>query len=155
QVLADARDRVREGVREVTLLGQTVNSYHMSGNRGHDTDFADLLEAVAGVEGVERIRFMSPHPYYMTSRVIEAMRDVPQVCEALHMPVQSGSTAVLRRMQRHYSRDEYLGLLERLRSAMPGLTISTDIIVGFPGETNEDFQDTLSLIQEAQFDWGF
>ena len=155
QILDEVRDRVREGVREITLLGQTVNSYHSNGSRGRDTDFADLLEAVAGIDGVERIRFMSPHPYYMTDRVIESMAKVPQVCEALHLPVQSGSTSMLRKMQRNYSRDEYLQLVDNLRLAMPGMTISTDIIVGFPGETESDFQETLSLIEEAQFDWGF
>jgi tRNA-2-methylthio-N6-dimethylallyladenosine synthase len=154
-VLAEVRDRVREGVREITLLGQTVNSYHTNGSRGRDTDFSDLLEAVAGVDGVERIRFMSPHPYYMTDRVIESMASVPQVCEALHMPVQSGSTGILKKMARNYSRDEYLRLINKLRIAMPEMTISTDIIVGFPGETDADFRETLSLIEEAQFDWGF
>src|SRR5262249_38823370 len=93
--------------------------------------------------------------YYMTDRVIAAMRDIPQVCEGLHLPVQSGSTPVLRRMQRNYSRGEYLRLVEKLRTAMPDISISTDIIVGFPGETECDFRETLSLIDEARFDWGF
>jgi tRNA-2-methylthio-N6-dimethylallyladenosine synthase len=155
QVLAEVRDRVREGAREITLLGQTVNSYHRDGMRGRGTDFADLLEAVAGVEGVERIRFISPHPYYMTDRVIDAMATVPQVCEALHLPVQSGSTSMLRRMLRNYTRDSYLELIARLRRAMPEITLSTDVIVGFPGETESDFQETLSLLREVQFDWGF
>jgi len=100
-ILGEVRDRVREGVREITLLGQTVNSYHDSsrngGNRGRDTDFSDLLEAVAAVDGIQRIRFMSPHPYYMTSRVIESMARVQQVCESLHLPVQSGSTSMLKK----------------------------------------------------------
>jgi len=155
KILGEVRDRVREGVREITLLGQTVNSYHTNGSRGRDTDFSDLLEAVAEVDGVERIRFMSPHPYYMTDRVIESMASVPQVCEALHMPVQSGSSSMLKKMARNYSRDEYLRLIEKLRIAMPDMTISTDIIVGFPGETDADFRETLSLIEEAQLDWGF
>ena len=159
-ILDEVRDRVREGVREITLLGQTVNSYHDSSrnggaSRGRDTDFSDLLEAVAVIDGVERIRFMSPHPYYMSDRVIESMASIPQICEALHMPVQSGSSSLLKKMARNYSRDEYLWLMERLRTAMPEMTISTDIIVGFPGETDADFQQTLSLIEEAQFDWGF
>ena len=117
-ILSEVRDRVREGVREITLFGQTVNSYHDSsrngGSRGRDADFSDLLEAVAAVDGVERIRFMSPHPYYMADRVIESMARVPQVCEALHMPVQSGSTSMLKKMARNYSRDEYLRLIEKL-----------------------------------------
>jgi len=155
QILSEVRDRVAEGAREITLLGQTVNSYHRDGSKGRDTDFADLLENVAAVDGVERIRFISPHPYYMTDRVIDTMANVPQVCESLHLPVQSGSTPILRKMLRNYTREQYLKLIDKLRAAMPGMTISTDIIVGFPGETDEDFRQTLSLIEEAQFDWGF
>jgi tRNA-2-methylthio-N6-dimethylallyladenosine synthase len=155
QVLAEVRDRVREGAREITLLGQTVNSYHRDGNRGKGTDFADLLEEVGAVDGVERIRFMSPHPYYMTDRVIEAMAVVPEVCESLHLPVQSGSDPMLKKMLRNYTREQYLDRIEELRRAMPGMTISTDVIVGFPEESDEDFHQTLSLIEEAKFDWGF
>jgi tRNA-2-methylthio-N6-dimethylallyladenosine synthase len=155
QILTEVRDRVAEGAREITLLGQTVNSYHRDGSKGRDTDFADLLENVATVDGVDRIRFISPHPYYMTDRVIETMATVPQVCESLHLPVQSGSTPILRKMLRNYTREHYLKLIDKLRTAMPGMTISTDIIVGFPGETDDDFRQTLSLIEEAQFDWGF
>src|SRR5881296_4560612 len=136
QILGETRDRVAEGAREITLLGQTVNSY-----RSGTARFADLLEAVATVEGVERIRFISPHPYYMTDRVIDSMAEVPQVCEALHLPVQSGSTTMLRKMLRTYTREQYLDLLSRLRRAMPGMTISTDVIVGFPGETDADFRE--------------
>jgi tRNA-2-methylthio-N6-dimethylallyladenosine synthase len=155
QILLETRDRVAEGAREITLLGQTVNSYHRDGSKGRDTDFADLLRAVAAVDGVERVRFISPHPYYMTDRVIETMAETPQVCEALHLPVQSGSNPMLRKMLRNYSREHYLRLIEKLRQAMPDMTISTDIIVGFPGESDGDFRETLSLIQEADFDWGF
>jgi len=155
QILSEVRDRVREGAREITLLGQTVNSYHRDGSKGRDTDFADLLKAVSAVDGVERVRFMSPHPFYMTDRVIEAMAVVPQVCEALHLPVQSGSNRVLKKMQRNYTREYYLSLIEKLRTAMPDITVTTDIIVGFPGETDEEFRETLSLIKEAEFDWGF
>jgi tRNA-2-methylthio-N6-dimethylallyladenosine synthase len=155
QVLAEVRDRVREGAREITLLGQTVNSYHRDGNRGKGTDFADLLEAVGAVEGVDRVRFISPHPYYMTDRVIQAMAEVPEVCEGLHLPVQSGSTAMLKKMQRNYTREGYLELVRKLRAAMPAITISTDVIVGFPGESDSDFRETLSLIEEVGFDFGF
>jgi tRNA-2-methylthio-N6-dimethylallyladenosine synthase len=155
QVLAEVRDRVREGAREITLLGQTVNSYHRDGNRGKGTDFAELLEAVGTVEGVERVRFISPHPYYMTDRVIQAMAEVPQVCEALHLPVQSGSTTMLKKMQRNYTREGYLELIRKLRHAMPDMTISTDVIVGFPGESEADFRETLSMIEEVRFDFGF
>jgi len=155
QVLDEVRDRVREGAREITLLGQTVNSYHRDGVRGKGTDFADLLEAVAGVEGVERVRFISPHPYYMTDRVIEAMAGVPEVCESLHLPLQSGSTPLLRKMQRNYTRESYLELVQKLRMAMPDIMLSTDLIVGFPGESDQDFRETLSLVQEVGFDFAF
>ena len=150
QILGEVRDRVSEGAREITLLGQTVNSYRHGQHR-----FADLLSAVAGVDGVERIRFISPHPYYMTDGVIETMARVPQVCESLHLPVQSGSNTMLKAMMRNYTRGQYVALVEKMRRAMPGMTLSTDIIVGFPGETEEDFRQTLSMIEELQFDWGF
>jgi tRNA-2-methylthio-N6-dimethylallyladenosine synthase len=155
QILAEVQDRVREGAKEITLLGQTVNSYHRDGQAGRGTDFADLLEAVGAVDGVERVRFMSPHPYYMTDRVIDAMANVREVCEGLHLPVQSGSTPMLRKMQRNYTREGYLELVGKLRRAMPNITISTDVIVGFPGESEADFRETLSLIEEAEFDFGF
>jgi tRNA-2-methylthio-N6-dimethylallyladenosine synthase len=155
QVLDEVRDRVREGAREITLLGQTVNSYHRDGARGKGTDFADLLKEVGGVDGVERVRFISPHPYYMTDRVIQAMADVPEVCEGLHLPVQSGSTPMLKKMQRNYTREGYRELVRKLRQAMPQITISTDIIVGFPGESDVDFRETLSLIEDVGFDFGF
>jgi tRNA-2-methylthio-N6-dimethylallyladenosine synthase len=150
QILGETRDRVREGAREITLLGQTVNSYRHGQNR-----FAQLLQAVAGVPGVERVRYISPHPYYMTDGVIDTMATVPQVCEALHLPVQSGSNTLLKAMSRNYTREQYMTLIAKMRQAMPEMTISTDIIVGFPGETEDDFQQTLSMIEELQFDWGF
>jgi tRNA-2-methylthio-N6-dimethylallyladenosine synthase len=150
QILGEVRDRVREGAREITLLGQTVNSYRHGRHR-----FADLLRTVAGADGVDRVRFISPHPYYMTDRVIETMATVSQVCEALHLPVQSGSNTMLKAMARNYTREQYVALVQNMRRAMPGMSLSTDIIVGFPGETEEDFQRTLSLIEEVQFDWGF
>jgi tRNA-2-methylthio-N6-dimethylallyladenosine synthase len=150
QITGEVRDRVAEGAREITLLGQTVNSY-----RHGDHRFDGLLEAVAMVDGVERIRFMSPHPYYMTDRVIETMARVPRVCESLHLPVQSGSNTMLKQMLRNYTREQYLERIVEMRRAMPGMSLSTDIIVGFPGETEDDFAQTLTLIEEAQFDWGF
>lgn len=150
QILGEVRDRVREGAREITLLGQTVNSYRHGDNR-----FSDLLRAVAGADGVDRVRFISPHPYYMTDRVIETMATVPEVCESLHLPVQSGSNTMLKAMARNYTREQYVARVKQMREAMPGMTLSTDIIVGFPGETEDDFQLTLSMIEEIQFDWGF
>ncbi len=136
-----------EGVSEVTLLGQTVNSYHDGTH-----DFADLLRAVGAVDGIRRIRFTSPYPTDFTERVIEAMVTTPAVCEHVHLPVQSGSNAVLRRMLRRYTREQYFAVVTRLREAIPGITFSTDIIVGFPGETEPQFAETLSLVTEAEFD---
>jgi len=150
QILGETADRVREGAREITLLGQTVNSYRHGQHR-----FADLLQAVGQIEGVERVRFISPHPYYMNDRVIEKMAMVPQVCESLHLPVQSGSNTMLKAMARNYTREQYVSLVGKMQRAMPEMTVSTDIIVGFPGETEDDFRQTLSMIEELQFDWGF
>ena len=138
------------GTTEVTLLGQTVNSYH-DGTR----DFADLLRAVGEVDGIRRVRFTSPHPNDFSHRVIEAMAQVPEVCEHVHLPVQSGSSRVLKRMLRRYTRESYLECVDRLRAAVPDLAITTDIIVGFPGETEDDFLATDSLVREVQFDDAF
>jgi tRNA-2-methylthio-N6-dimethylallyladenosine synthase len=146
-VVREVRALAAEGVSEVTLLGQTVNSYHDG-----TSDFADLLRAVGAVDGIRRIRFTSPYPTDFTSRVIEAMATTAAVCEHVHLPVQSGSNAVLRRMLRRYTRERYLEVMDELRSALPGITFSTDIIVGFPGETEEQFGETLSLVREADFD---
>lgn len=146
-VVAEVRRLAEAGTGEVTLLGQTVNSWN-DGTR----DFADLLRAVGAVDGIRRVRFTSPYPTDFTDRVIEAMADTEAVCEHVHLPVQSGSNAVLRRMLRRYTREAYLGVVARLRAAMPGITLSTDIIVGFPGETGEQFAETLALVPEAGFD---
>ena len=136
-----------EGTTEVTLLGQTVNSWHDGTH-----DFADLLRAVGRVTGIRRIRFTSPYPTDFTDSVIAAMAEVPAVCEHVHLPVQSGSNAVLRRMLRRYSREQYLEVVAKLRREVPGITFSTDIIVGFPGETDAQFEETLTLVAEAGFD---
>jgi tRNA-2-methylthio-N6-dimethylallyladenosine synthase len=146
-VVGEVEALVGEGVSEVTLLGQTVNSY-----RAGDHDFADLLRAVGAVAGVRRIRFTSPYPTDFSDRVIAAMAETPAVCEHVHLPAQSGSNAVLRRMLRRYTRERYLAVVSRLRSAIPGITFSTDLIVGFPGETDAQFAETLSLVEEAEFD---
>ena len=135
------------GTTEVTLLGQTVNSYHDGQH-----DFADLLRAVGAVGGIRRLRFTSPYPTEFTERVIGAMAATPAVCEHVHLPVQSGSDAVLRRMLRRYTRARYLEIMAALRSAVPGITFSTDIIVGFPGETEAQFEETLTLVTDADFD---
>lgn len=135
------------GTTEVTLLGQTVNSW----NDGKH-DFGALLRAVGKVDGIQRVRFTSPYPTDFTAGVIAAMAETPTVCEHVHLPVQSGSNRVLKRMLRRYTRERYLEVVARLRDAIPGITFSTDIITGFPGETEADFQDTLSLVEEAGFD---
>jgi len=151
RLLADVIGEVRElaagGTSEVTLLGQTVNSYHDG-----TSDFADLLIAVGAVDGIRRIRFTSPYPTDFTPRVIDAMVQTPAVCDHVHLPVQSGSNSVLRRMSRRYTRERYLEVVDALRTGMPGITISTDIIVGFPGETDDEFADTISMVREAVFD---
>jgi tRNA-2-methylthio-N6-dimethylallyladenosine synthase len=146
-VVGEVRRLVAAGASEVTLLGQTVNSYHDG-----TADFADLLRAVGAVDGLRRLRFTSPYPTDFTPRVVEAMATVPAVCEHVHLPAQSGSNVVLKRMLRRYSREQYLEVLASLREAIPGLTFTTDLIVGFPGETDEQFEETLSLVTAADFD---
>lgn len=138
------------GTTEVTLLGQTVNSYHDGAH-----DFADLLRAVGAVAGIRRVRFTSPYPTDFTDRVLAALAQTPAVCEHVHLPVQSGSSRVLKRMLRRYDRARYLDVVAALRAAVPGLALSTDIIVGFPGETEDEFQETLSLVDEVAFDDAF
>jgi tRNA-2-methylthio-N6-dimethylallyladenosine synthase len=152
-VLAEIRALTAEGVLEVTLLGQNVNSYGVG--FGDQRAFGKLLRSCGGIDGLERVRFTSPHPRDFTGDVIEAMADTPNVMPQLHMPLQSGSDAVLRAMRRAYRREKYLGILDRVRSAMPDAAITTDIIVGFPGETDRDFQDTLDLVRRARFAGAF
>lgn len=149
-VIREVREVAEHGLSEVVLLGQTVNSYHDGVN-----DFADLLRAVGGVPGIRRLRFTSPHPNDFSDRVIAAMAEVDAVCEHVHLPMQSGSTDVLRRMIRRYTRDDYFKCVERLRRAVPGLALTTDVIVGFPGETDADFEETLSAVREIGFDDAF
>jgi len=149
-VVREARVLAERGVTEVTLLGQTVNSYHDG-----EHDFADLLRAVGAVAGVRRLRFTSPHPNDFTPRVVAAMAEVDAVCEHVHLPAQSGSSPVLRRMLRRYTREEYLEVVARLRAAIPGLALTTDLIVGFPGESEDDFAATVGLVGEVGFDDAF
>ena len=145
-VIRETTAVVAEGMSEVVLLGQTVNSY----NDGTH-DFADLLRNVGSVPGVKRLRFTSPHPNDFSDRVIQAMAEVPAVCEHVHLPMQSGSSLMLKRMLRRYTREGYLECVDRIRRAMPGVALTTDIIVGFPGETDEEFEDTLSVVREVGF----
>ena len=149
-VVRETADVVERGISEVVLLGQTVNSY----NDGTH-DFADLLRAVGAVDGIRRVRYTSPHPNDFSDRVIAAMAETPTVCEHVHLPMQSGSTSMLKRMLRRYSREDYLECVARLCAAMPKLGLTTDIIVGFPGETDDEFADTLSLCREVRFDDAF
>jgi tRNA-2-methylthio-N6-dimethylallyladenosine synthase len=149
-VVRETREVVEQGLTEVVLLGQTVNSW----NDGSG-DFGDLLRAVGAVEGIRRVRYTSPHPNDFTDSVIAAMAEVETVCEHVHLPVQSGSTSMLKRMLRRYTREGYLDCVARMRAAIPDLSITTDIIVGFPGETDAEFEDTLSLVREVGFDDAF
>ncbi len=149
-VIREIRALAEDGVTEVTLLGQTVNSY-----QDGQHDFADLLRAVGRVDGIRRIRFTSPYPTDFTRRVIEAMATVPAVCEHVHLPVQSGSSDVLKRMGRRYDREQYLRVVDELRAAIPQIALTTDIIVGFPGETDSDYEQTESLVWEVGFDDAF
>jgi tRNA-2-methylthio-N6-dimethylallyladenosine synthase len=153
EILAEVQALAADGVLEVTLLGQNVNSYGVEfGDRGA---FAKLLRACGDVEGLERVRFTSPHPRDFTSDVIAAMAETPNVCPQLHMPLQSGSDDVLRRMRRSYRSSRYLAILDEVRASLPDAAISTDIIVGFPGETEEDFQATLDVVEKARFAQAF
>ncbi|QBI53278.1 (Dimethylallyl)adenosine tRNA methylthiotransferase MiaB [Streptomonospora litoralis] len=148
-VLAEVRALVDEGVAEVTLLGQNVNAY--GSEFGDRQAFSKLLRACGGVEGLERVRFTSPHPRDFTDDVIEAMAETPNVMPQLHMPLQSGSSRVLKSMRRSYRQERYLNIVRKVREAMPEAAITTDIIVGFPGETEEDFQETLHVVRESRF----
>lgn len=150
EILEEVRSAVREGAVEVTLLGQNVNSY----NDGI-VDFAELLRRVDRIDGLVRLRFVSPHPGDLIPEIVEAMAESPSACEHIHLPVQSGSSRVLRRMGRLYTRERYLEKVAMLREAIPEIAITTDIICGFPGETEEQFCETLSLMEEVRFDYSF
>lgn len=152
EIMRDTADRIKEGAKEIWLLGQTVNSYKPAEAPFSGYDFADLLRDVANVPGLERLRFISPHPYYLTPKLARAMAEIPQVCEHIHLPVQSGSNEMLRRMKRNYTVESYLKEMEDLRTAVPDIAISTDLIVGFPGETIDDFKKTMDLVEKARFD---
>jgi tRNA-2-methylthio-N6-dimethylallyladenosine synthase len=149
EILAEVEALVAEGVLEITLLGQNVNAY--GSEFGDREAFAKLLRACGDVEGLERVRFTSPHPRDFTDDVIAAMAETPNVMPSLHMPLQSGSDAVLRAMRRSYRQERYLGIIDRVRAAIPDAAITTDIIVGFPGETDADFEETLHVVREARF----
>jgi tRNA-2-methylthio-N6-dimethylallyladenosine synthase len=153
EILAEIRALVADGVSEVTLLGQNVNSYGVE--FGDRQAFSKLLRACGEVDGLERVRFTSPHPAEFTDDVIEAMASTPNVMPQLHMPLQSGSDRILRAMRRSYRQAKFLGIIGRVRAAMPDAAITTDVIVGFPGETEEDFQATLAVVRQARFSGAF
>ena len=153
EIMRDARSLAAGGYLEITLLGQNVNSYGRDLQEGRD--FADLLTEVDGIEGPARIRFLTSHPKDLSPRLIEAMRRGEKICEHLHLPVQAGSNRILKMMNRRYSREHYLELAGALREAIPGIALTTDLMVGFPGETEADFQQTLDLVGEARFDHSF
>ncbi len=164
-VLAEVKALAEAGIREVTLLGQSIMNYGLRTPAFDDDDapspggyklpFPRLLEAVAAIPGIERIRFTSGHPSGVTDELIRLYKEEPKLCHHLHLPVQSGSTTVLSRMRRGYTREQYLSAVQRLREAVPTIAITTDVIVGFPGETEEDFQATRTLMEEAKFDNAF
>jgi len=149
-IVDEVKVLVADGVKEIMLLGQNVNSYD-----GNGTSFAELIKMLNDVDGLERIRFMTSNPKDLSDELIEAFAVCDKLCRNLHLPIQSGSNRVLKRMNRKYTREDYLKLIEKLRKTVPDITLSTDIIVGFPGETNEDFEETLSIVKEVEYDSAF
>lgn len=149
-IVTEVKGLVADGVKEIMLLGQNVNSYD-----GNGTSFAELLKMLNDVDGLERIRFMTSNPKDLSDELIEAFTVCDKLCKNLHLPIQSGSNRVLKRMNRKYTREDYLKLIEKLRKTIPDITLSTDIIVGFPGESNEDFEETLSIVKEVEYDSAF
>jgi tRNA-2-methylthio-N6-dimethylallyladenosine synthase len=154
-ILAEVTGLASEGVREVTLLGQNVNSWGRDLAPGIRAEFGGLLRAIDAVQGIDRIRFTSPHPKDFRPPVIDAMAECASVCEHVHLPLQSGSSRILKLMRRTYDRARYLGLVERLRDAVPALALSTDLIAGFPGETEADFEETIAVLEEVRFESAF
>lgn len=153
EIVGEVRGLGEQGFREVTLLGQNVNSYGKDLQQG--MDFADLLAALDVIPGIERIRYMTSHPRDFSQKLIDTIAGSEKVCEHVHLPVQAGSNRILRLMNRGYTREAYLDLVARIRAAVPGVAITTDIIVGFPGETGDDFEDTIDLVERAEFDAAF
>nr|WP_026051065.1 tRNA (N6-isopentenyl adenosine(37)-C2)-methylthiotransferase MiaB [Clostridium tunisiense] len=153
EIIKEIEDMVADGYKEVTLLGQNVNSY----GKGLEPsiDFAQLLRRINEIQGIERVRFMTSHPKDLSDDVIKAVAECDKLCESIHLPVQSGSSRLLKKMNRHYDREQYLESIKKIKAAIPNVALTTDIIVGFPGETEEDFADTLSLIKEVEYDSAF
>ena len=163
EIVAEVKRLAADGVKDITLLGQNVNSYGVSpyGDEGYcckkenGPDFAGLIYMLNDIEGIERIHFMTSHPKDLSDRLIQAFVDCDKLCNQIHLPVQAGSTEVLRRMNRKYTKEQYLALVKKLRTAVPDIAITTDLIVGFPGETEEDFQETLDLVRQVEYDSAF
>ena len=153
EIIDEIKELVSDGVKEVMLLGQNVNSYGKG--LDEDIDFAKLLRRVNDIEGLERIRFMTSHPKDLSDELIEAMADCKKVCQHLHLPLQSGSSEILSKMNRHYSKEDYLALVDKIRTKIPDIALTTDIIVGFPGETEEDFLETMDVVKKVEFDSAF
>jgi len=153
EIVADVQGLAKDGFKEITLLGQNVNSYGK--DLPHQQDFADLLVALDKIDGIERIRFMTSHPRDMSEKVIMAIRDGKKICEHIHLPIQAGSNHILAKMNRGYTAEDYVKLVERIRHQIPGVSITTDIIVGFPGETEADFNQTLEIVKTVQFDMAY
>ncbi|MFL0246627.1 tRNA (N6-isopentenyl adenosine(37)-C2)-methylthiotransferase MiaB [Candidatus Clostridium stratigraminis] len=149
----EIKDMVSKGFKEITLLGQNVNSYGKG--QGEDISFAKLLERLDKIEGLERIRFMTSHPKDLSEEVIDAIANSKKICEHIHLPVQSGSSNILKKMNRRYDKTQYLNLVKRIKEAIPNVALSTDIIIGFPGETEEDFLETLDLVKKVEYDSAF
>lgn len=154
-VVKEVTSLAEQGVKEVTLLGQNVNAYLGALPDGQEIDFAMLLDFIAAIDGIERIRFMTSHPTHFSDRLIDAFRRIPKLAGHVHLPVQSGSDRILKLMKRGYSTDQYLQIIDRLKTARPGISITSDFIVGFPGETEEDFEQTMSLLARCGFDASF
>lgn len=154
-IVREVENLVSDGVLEIMLLGQNVNSYRGETSDGENCSFAHLIEMIAKIDGLKRIRFMTSHPKDLSDELIDVFKSCDKLCKSIHLPVQSGSSAVMKRMNRHYNRDDYMRIVNRIKSAVPEITISTDIIVGFPGETDEQFEETLSLVKEVGYDSAF
>ena len=152
-IIAEIEKLVKDGVVEIMLLGQNVNSYGK--NLEHPITFAQLLQQIEQIEGLKRIRFMTSHPKDLSDELIEVMKESKKICKHLHLPVQSGSTKVLKEMNRHYTKEQYLALVDKIKNAIPDISLTTDIMVGFPGETEEDFLDTMDLVQKVKYDSAF
>lgn len=152
-IVREIKRLVADGVVEVMLLGQNVNSYGK--NLETPMSFAGLLKEIEQIEGLERIRFMTSHPKDLSEELIETMKNSTKICKHMHLPLQSGSSRILKEMNRHYTKEQYLDLVDRLRAAVPDISLTTDIIVGFPGETEEDFLETLDVVRQVRFDSAF